>query len=305
MTEPRGRVRHTVPMSKKSTKAPKSERLSDLLRVKPGTTVALSDYDTAATPGYPGKGKADAPTLTLAQGSAISELQERLYAAGKGDPDHAKNVLVVLQGMDTSGKGGVIRHVFGMMDPQGIALRAFKAPTAEERAHDFLWRITNALPGKGMIGIFDRSQYEDVLIVRVESLVPQDVWEARYDQINAWEADVAASGTTIIKCFLHVGFDEQKSRLQARLADPAKYWKYNPGDVDVRKKWPAYQEAYEAALTRCSTELAPWYVVPADRKWYRNWAVATLLHEHLTDLNPQWPAATFDVAAEQARVDAS
>ncbi len=292
-------------MPKKSSKNTPQPRLTELLRVAPGTTVDLASYDTGAAPGYPGKGKDDAPALTLAQGGQISELQERLYADGKGDPEHARNVLVVLQGMDTSGKGGVIRHVFGMVDPQGIALRAFKAPTAEERAHDFLWRITNALPGKGMIGIFDRSHYEDVLIVRVENLVPQDVWEARYDQINAWEADLAASGTTLIKCFLHVGYEEQKARLAARLADPAKYWKYNPGDVDVRAKWPAYQEAYEAALTRCSTDVAPWFVVPSDRKWYRNWAVATLLHEHLTALDPQWPAATFDVAAEQARVAAS
>jgi PPK2 family polyphosphate:nucleotide phosphotransferase len=290
-------------MSKKRSASTGS--LSDLLRVAPGSTVDLASYDTAGTPGYPGKGKADAPALTEALGPEISELQERLYADGKGAPETAKSVLVVLQGMDTSGKGGTIRHVFGMVDPQGIALRAFKAPTEEERKHDFLWRITNALPGKGMIGIFDRSQYEDVLIVRVEGLVPEDVWQARYDQINAWEADVAASGTTIIKCFLHISADEQKSRLAARLADPAKHWKYNPGDVGARAKWPAYQEAYEAALTRCSTEIAPWYVVPSDRKWYRNWAVATLLYDHLRGIAPDWPAATFDVAVEKARVAGS
>ncbi len=290
-------------MSKKRSASTGS--LSDLLRVAPGSTVDLASYDTAATPGYPGKGKADAPALTEALGPEISELQERLYADGKGAPETAKSVLVVLQGMDTSGKGGTIRHVFGMVDPQGIALRAFKAPTEEERKHDFLWRITNALPGKGMIGIFDRSQYEDVLIVRVEGLVPEDVWQARYEQINAWEADVAASGTTIIKCFLHISADEQKNRLAARLADPAKHWKYNPGDVDARAKWPAYQEAYEAALARCSTEIAPWYVVPSDRKWYRNWAVATLLSDHLRGIAPDWPAATFDVAVEKARVAGS
>jgi len=292
-------------MSKKNPRRAMSETLSDLLRVKPGSAVDLSSYDTTATPGFPGKGKADGPALTQAQGPLISELQERLYAEGKGDPENARSVLVVLQGMDTSGKGGTIRHVFGMVDPQGIALKAFKAPNEEERKHPYLWRITNALPGKGMIGIFDRSQYEDVLIVRVESLVPEDVWSQRYDEINAWEADVAASGTTILKCFLHISADEQKERLAARLSDPAKYWKYNPGDVDARAKWPAYQEAYAAVLERCSTDVAPWHVIPADRKWYRNWAVATLLHEHLAALDPQWPAATYDVAAEQARVAAS
>lgn len=295
---------HTVPMSKKSAKS-HEPRLSELLRVQPGSTVDLTTYDAQAAPGYPGKGKSDAPRLTRSMGAELSELQERLYAEGKGDPSHAKSVLVVMQGMDTSGKGGTVRHVFGMVDPQGIALRAFKAPTEEERKHDFLWRITNALPGKGMIGIFDRSHYEDVLIVRVESLVPEPVWQARYDQINAWEAEVAAAGTVILKCFLHISADEQKRRLAARLGDPSKHWKYNPGDVDARAHWPAYQEAYAAALTRCSTDVAPWHVVPSDRKWYRNWAVATLLHDQLQALDPQWPAATFDVEAEKARVAAT
>jgi len=291
-------------MSKKSSKS-HEPRLSELLRVQPGSTVDLTTYDAQAAPGYPGKGKSDAPRLTRSMGAELSELQERLYAEGKGDPSHAKSVLVVMQGMDTSGKGGTVRHVFGMVDPQGIALRAFKAPTEEERKHDFLWRITNALPGKGMIGIFDRSHYEDVLIVRVESLVPEPVWQARYDQINAWEAEVAAAGTVILKCFLHISADEQKRRLAARLGDPSKHWKYNPGDVDARAHWPAYQEAYAAALTRCSTDVAPWHVVPSDRKWYRNWAVATLLHDQLQALDPQWPAATFDVEAEKARVAAT
>ena len=151
-----------------------------------------------------------------------------------------------------------------------------------------------------MIGIFDRSQYEDVLVVRVHDLVPEDVWSARYDEINAWEEQVVASGTTIVKCFLHVSHDTQKERLLARLDDPTKYWKYNPGDVDERALWPAYTEAYEAALERCSTQHAPWFVVPADRKWYRNWAVAQLLTEHLRGLDLPWPAADFDVTTEQA-----
>ncbi len=281
-----------------------SGRLRDLLKVQPGSTVDLTSYDTRATPGFPGKGKKDAEQLREAMAPELSDLQERLYAGGRY-PQDPKRVLVVLQGMDTSGKGGTVTHVFGMMNAAGLQLTSFKAPTKEEREHGYLWRITNALPRPGMIGIFDRSQYEDVLVVRVENLVEPAVWGARYDEINAWEADVAASGTTIIKCFLHISPEEQKERLAARLADPKKYWKYNPGDVDVRAKWAQYQAAYEAALSRCSTELAPWFVIPADRKWYRNWAVATLLHEHLLAIDPQWPAASFDVATEKARVAAS
>ena len=214
-------------------------------------------------------------------------------------------MLVVLQGMDTSGKGGVIRHAMGLVDPQGIDLTAFKAPTEEERKHDYLWRIRNALPGAGKIGIFDRSHYEDVLVVRVESLVPEDVWSKRYDEINAFEAELAAGGTRIIKCMLNVSSDEQKARLAERLEDPTKYWKYNPGDVDARKKWPAYMEAYEALLEKCNTDAAPWYVIPADRKWYRNWAVAELLRETLAGMPLSWPAAEFDVEVEKARVAAS
>jgi PPK2 family polyphosphate:nucleotide phosphotransferase len=214
-------------------------------------------------------------------------------------------VLIVLQGMDTSGKGGVIRHAIGLVDPQGVDLTAFKAPTPEERKHHYLWRIRNALPGAGKIGIFDRSHYEDVLVVRVDSLVPEDVWSARYDEINAFEAELVAGGTRLIKCMLNVSFEEQKQRLAERLADPTKYWKYNPGDVDARQKWPAYMEAYESALEKCNTEAAPWYVIPSDRKWYRNWAVAELLREALAGMGLTWPPAEFDVAAEQRRVAAS
>ena len=168
----------------------------------------------------------------------------------------------MLQGMDTSGKGGVIRHAIGMVDPQGVKITAFKAPTEEERAHPYLWRIERELPGPGMIGIFDRSHYEDVLVVRVNSLVEESVWSQRYDEINAWEENLAPTGTVLIKCFLHISPAEQKERLIARLDDPTKHWKYNPGDVDERSKWPAYQQAYEAALERCSTQHAPWFVVP-------------------------------------------
>jgi polyphosphate:nucleotide phosphotransferase, PPK2 family len=288
-----------------STSAKRAGRpLSELLRV-PSGPVELADFDPAATPGYPGHGKADSEEETLALGVELSDLQEILYANGRSEPESAARVLVVLQGMDTSGKGGVIRHAIGLVDPQGVQLTALKAPTPVERAHDFLWRIRKGLPGPGMIGIFDRSHYEDVLVVRVESLVPQAEWSRRYDLINEFEAELVAGGTTVVKCMLNVSFDEQRRRLAERLADPSKYWKYNPGDVDARLKWPAYQDAYAAALELCNTVDAPWHVIPADHKWYRNWAVAELLREKLAGMNLSWPKAEFDVAVEQARVEAS
>ena len=192
-----------------------------------------------------------------------------------------------------------------MVDPQGVRIKAFKAPTEEERAHPYLWRIERELPPPGMIGIFDRSHYEDVLVVRVHDLVEESVWSKRYDEINAWEQSLVNQGIVLIKCFLNISSDEQKERLLARLDDPTKYWKYNPDDVDERAKWPAYMEAYRAVLERCNTEQAPWYVIPADRKWYRNWAVAQLLVEHLRALDLSWPIAEFDVEKEKARVAAS
>lgn len=294
-------------MAKHNDKAdPVAEQrpLSELLRL-PAGPVDLSTIPTDSTAGFPGKGKADLGTVTDALVPELEDLQERLFATGRATPEAAPRVLLVLQGMDTSGKGGVIKHAIGMVDPQGVDITSFKAPTKTEQARPFLWRIERALPGPGMVGIFDRSQYEDVLIVRVHELVPEAVWGARYDEINAWEEALVASGTTIVKCFLHVSHDTQKERLLERLGDPTKYWKYNPGDVEERQHWPAYTEAYEAALERCSTQHAPWFVVPADRKWYRNWAVAQLLTEHLRALDLAWPAADFDVATEQVRVTAS
>ena len=290
-------------MAKKQRKA-SSAPLSSLLRV-PAGPVSMPDFDAAATPGFPGRDKNDAPGLMAALAPELSDLQERLYAHGRNDPENARSVLVVLQGMDTSGKGGVVRHAIGLVDPQGVQLKSFKAPTAEERSHHYLWRIRKALPTGGMIGIFDRSHYEDVLIVRVESLVPQTEWSKRYDEINEFEAEVVASGTTLIKYMLNVSFEMQLERLRARLDDPTKYWKYNPGDLDARAKWPAYQEAYAAALELCNTDIAPWHVIPADRKWYRNWAVAELLRETLAGMDVDWPAADFDVEAEKARLAAA
>ncbi len=275
--------------------------LSLLLRAPRGQ-VDIRKIPTDAAPGYPGDGKDDAEQHREGIGGELSDLQERLYANGRSNPEISPRLLVILQGMDTSGKGGIIRHAIGLVDPQGISLKSFKAPTREELAHDFLWRITNALPGPGMIGIFDRSQYEDVLIVRVNKLVPDEVWQARYDQINAWEAARVAEGYTLIKCFLHVSSAEQKKRLAARLEGPDKYWKYNPGDLDSRANWDAYVDAYNDAINRCNTECAPWYVIPADKKWYRDWAVAELLREKLTSLGLDWPPPEFDVEAERRRV---
>ncbi|MEV0285122.1 MULTISPECIES: polyphosphate kinase 2 family protein [unclassified Kribbella] len=275
--------------------------LLEQLKIPPGP-VDLSKYDTRATPGF--TGTKDEGKLALESLDAeLSDWQERLYAEGRQDGQ--RSVLLVLQGMDTSGKGGVIRHGAGLMDPQGLKITSFKAPTPAEKRRGFLWRIRQALPGPGMIGIFDRSHYEDVLIARVRSLVAPTVWNRRYNQINDFEAELAANGVTLLKCFLHISPEEQKLRLQARLDDPTKHWKYNPGDVDERKLWPAYTEAYEAALERCNSADAPWLVIPSDRKWYRNWAVTTILLETLQSLNPQWPAADFDVDTEKKRLAAT
>ena len=267
--------------------------------------VAMADLDPDATPGYPGSGKDDAASLTAKLGLELSDWQEKLYAENKEDDTPHRNVLVILQGLDTSGKGGIIRHVFGLVDPQGLTIHAFKQPSQEELAHDFLWRIARETPCRGMIGIFDRSQYEDVLVVRVDGLVPPDVWQARFDQINDFEAELASQGTSIIKCFLNISPDEQKRRLLERVENPAKHWKYSRADVGVRRKWWDYMRAYEDVLNRCNTEVAPWYVIPSDKKWYRNWAVATLLLEHLRDMAPAWPKGDFVVPDEVASIESS
>lgn len=276
------------------------QRVADLLAV--GEGFRLADVDPASTPGFGGR-KADGEAALAAGTQRLSELQERLWAASRGGD--RRSVLLVVQGMDTSGKGGIMRHVVGAVDPQGVRHTAFKAPTEEERAHDFLWRIRRALPQAGEIGVFDRSHYEDVLVVRVHDLVPRATWQRRYAAINRFEASLAARGTAVVKVMLHIGRDEQKERLAERLDRPEKHWKYNPGDIDERMHWDAYQEAYQVALTRCSTQAAPWHVVPADRKWYARWAVQQLLVDALADLDPQWPAADFDVEQEKARLAAT
>ena len=262
----------------------------------------LSACNPRSTPAFNGN-KKSGEKLLAATVSELADLQERLYAESKAGRKAA--MLLVVQGMDTSGKGGIVRHVVGSVDPQGVSYTAFKAPTKEEREHPFLWRIRNALPAPGQIGVFDRSHYEDVLIVRVHNLVPPATWGRRYGQINAFEQALTQAGTTVIKVMLHISSNEQKARLGERLEDPDKNWKYNPGDVDERELWPAYQEAYQVALERCSTEQAPWFVVPADRKWYARLAVQQLVVEHLREASPQWPTAIFDVEAEKARLAAT
>ncbi|HKQ02108.1 MAG TPA: PPK2 family polyphosphate kinase [Actinomycetes bacterium] len=280
----------------KSSKA--AARVSDLLRV-PSGPVDLSALDTRATPGFDGdKAAGRAALATLSP--RLSDLQERLHAEGvSGGP---RRLLLILQGMDTSGKGGVIRHVVGQVDPQGCAITSFKAPTKEELAHGFLWRIRRRLPGPGKLGVFDRSHYEDVLIVRVHNLVPRSTWTRRYAAINRFEARLADEDTRVVKVFLHISKEEQRQRLLARLDDPTKLWKFNPHDVEERASWADYQEAYAAAIERCNNDTAPWYRVPADRKWYRDWAVANLLVEHLEDMKLTWPKADFDLEEQQARL---
>ncbi|WP_031005333.1 PPK2 family polyphosphate kinase [Streptomyces sp. NRRL F-5727] len=287
-------------MAKKDGKqggAGRAGSLGEALRLPPGEPVDLSAYDPRATPRAPEGGpdrKTTGRAATALLGPRLAGLQERLYASSTaGD---RRRVLLVLQGMDTSGKGGTVKHVIGTLNPSGCRIHAFKAPTPEERAHPFLWRITRALPLPGEIGIFDRSHYEDVLIARVRELVPREEVERRYEEIGRFERALTDEGVTVVKVFLHLSYEEQRSRLLERLDNPEKHWKFDPGDIEERTRWPAYQEAYELALERCSTPATPWYLVPADRKWYRNWAVSTLLLEHLEALDPQYPAGGFDVA---------
>lgn len=268
------------------------------LKVPPGP-VDLRAYDTGATPGFDG-GKDEAEKALASLEDELADLQERLWAARTaGD---RRRVLLVLQGMDTAGKGGVIRKALGLVDPQGLQITAFKKPTAEELEHDFLWRIRKAVPTPGHIGVFDRSHYEDVLIHRVRSLSPADEVERRYGAINDFEKELVDDGVIVLKCMLHVGAETQAERLMERLDNPDKHWKFNPADVDERALWSDYRKAYEVALERTNTEHAPWYVVPADRKWFRNLAVAELLRDTLADLGLGWPAAEFDVEAEKQRL---
>lgn len=262
----------------------------------------LADVDSRDTPGFDGD-KDDGKDGLEDLGPELADLQERLHAQGVAGG--SRSLLLVLQGMDTSGKGGVTEHVVGLVSPLGVRFTAFKKPTPEELEHDFLWRIERALPVPGQIGVFDRSHYEDVLIGRVRELAPAEEIERRYGAINDFERAYVDGGGTIVKCLLHIDPEDQAERLLARLDEPAKHWKFNPGDLDERELWESYQEAYDVMLERTSTEHAPWFVVPSGRKWYRNWAIGRLLLEHLRAMDLTWPEADFDVdeARERLRRD--
>jgi PPK2 family polyphosphate:nucleotide phosphotransferase len=273
-----------------------ASKVRDALRV--GKDVVLPD--PGESPVGPDKKAKGAKKLDTA-GERLDALQEALYAEGTGGG--GRSVLLVLQGMDTSGKGGTVRHVLGLVNPMGVHYAGFKAPTPAERRHDYLWRIRKQLPVAGQIGVFDRSHYEDILVPRVNGLLTAEERRRRYAEINAFERELTDAGTTIVKVFLHISPEEQLRRLKARLLTPAKHWKYNPGDLEARSHWDAYQKAYLDVLRRTSTDVAPWHVVPADRKWYRNWAVAELLIETLAELDPQFPEPGFDVDAELAKLE--
>ncbi|WP_433524565.1 polyphosphate kinase 2 family protein [Nocardia pseudovaccinii] len=259
----------------------------------------IADLDASATPGFKGD-KKQAQNLLIERAGVLSDLQEKLYANGRsGD---TRSVLLVLQGMDTAGKGGIVRHVIGSVDPSGVDHASFGVPTEEEKSHHYLWRIRKALPRAGQLGVFDRSHYEDVLVVRVHNLVPPEVWEPRYGEINAFERELVDQGTTLVKVAMFVSLDVQKKRLRERLDRPDKYWKFNPADIDERGYWPAYQEAYQVMLDRTSTDYAPWHVLPADHKWFARLAVTELLIDALDGLKLDWPPALFDVEEQQRRL---
>jgi len=266
------------------------------------TDFELASIDPSSTPAFDGD-KKDAEKALAKNSERLAELQERLFAESKFGGE--RRVLLVLQAMDTAGKGGILRHVIGGVDPQGVHIYAFKAPTEEEKAHDFLWRIRRQLPQSGSIGVFDRSHYEDVLIHRVRGFSTPETIEERYGIIQKFEQELVSQGTIIIKVMLHISAEEQRERLQERLDRPEKNWKYNPGDVDERMLWDEYQKAYEIALQRTTSPGAPWYVVPADHKWYARWAVQKLLLQALEGLDPQWPSADYDVESEKVRLAAS
>ena len=262
----------------------------------------LSKFQTNGKPGFKGN-KKDGKALMKERGNLLAELQERLFAEGRAGGE--RSLLVVVQGLDTAGKGGVARHVMGMVDPQGVQLRSFGVPTEEELSHHFLWRIRRALPAAGKIGVFDRSHYEDVLVQRVDEIVEEDVWRKRYDEINRFEQKLVESGTTILKFALMVSHDEQGKRLMTRLDRPDKRWKYSKGDLKTRAKWDEYQEAYADVFRFTSTEDAPWYVVPADSKWFARAAITEIITRTMVDMRPEWPKPRFDVSVQRRDLAAS
>ncbi len=257
--------------------------------VEPGSKVHLGRLDSAYTGSH--SSETDARAAIDKDVERLRDLQYRLYA------EHARSVLIVLQAMDAGGKDGTVRHVFRAFNPQGASVHPFKVPTPEEAAHDFLWRAHQAAPSRGHVTIFNRSHYEDVLVARVHGLVPKHVWSKRYDRIVEFEKNLSQAGTHIMKFFLHVSKDEQLRRLEARLDDPSKYWKIDEQDFVERECWHEYEKAYEDALERCSTERAPWYVIPADHKWFRNLAVARIVVQTLSELKMQFPEPAVDIPA--------
>jgi PPK2 family polyphosphate:nucleotide phosphotransferase len=277
-----------------------AKSIGTLLRA-PSGPIDLAEFDPRATPGFK-RGKSAAKNAQAETAERLSTLQEQLYAEGR--TGGTRSVLLVLQGLDTSGKGGTVRHVVGQCDPSGVHVASFGRPTAEERKHDFLWRIRRQLPRAGKLGVFDRSHYEDVLAARVRGIVDKRTWSRRYGTINRFESELADGGMRIVKCYLHISREEQRVRLLARLEDPTKHWKYNPHDLEDRALWDDYMTAYADALEKCSTAAAPWHIVPADRKWYRNWAITQLLCEALEDLGLRWPQPGYDVDEELRRVRA-
>ncbi|MEU1685938.1 PPK2 family polyphosphate kinase [Micromonospora sp. NPDC005707] len=304
---------------------PEGGSMWELLRAGPGA-VDLAAIDPRSTPGLPaaaGRGKARkewARGQVELLGAELGRQQEMLYASAKvaAGPDSAtsaptqagadlsgdrpRRVLLVLQAMDCGGKDGTVKRVAGAMNPLGLHIRSFGPPTEEERRHDFLWRIRRALPPPGYVGVFNRSHYEDVLIARVDGLVDEATWRGRYDLINDFERELAGNAVTVVKVMLQISHAEQGERLMERLTDPTKYWKYNPSDLDTRARWDEYQAAYAEAIERCGPDAAPWFVVPADRKWYRDWAVAHLLRETFDRLDLGYPPADFDLARERNRL---
>ncbi|MHB8587438.1 MAG: PPK2 family polyphosphate kinase [Candidatus Dormibacteraceae bacterium] len=280
---------------------PDTKRVTDsiraLLSVRPRRDrVNLGTIDPAETNGVK---RRLVDERTLADEEHLMALQECLHAEGK------RSVLIVLQGMDTSGKDGTVRHALRGLNPQGVRIVSFKAPTPNERRHDFLWRVRRELPRPGEIVIFNRSHYEDVLVAKVRELVPPSVIEERYGIINRFEAEITKHGTVLVKLFLHISEEEQRQRLLARLGEPEKRWKFTGNDVSERRHWAGYQNAYAAALGRCSTTATPWYVVPANRKWYRNWAVAQLLIETMEEMKLTYPNPHLDVQALKKSLQAA
>jgi PPK2 family polyphosphate:nucleotide phosphotransferase len=275
--------------------APGAASMREVFAVRPGPVV-LAGYDPRARPIQPGKKGATLGTVS----KHLRGLQERLYA--EATAGGARSILLVLQGIDTAGKGGVTEHVVGSFAPIGVQYTAFKKPTPDEAAHHFLWRIRQRVPPPGVIGVFDRSHYEDVLVPRVHGFISESDLPARYGEINAFEAELAAIGTTLIKCFLHISYDTQRKRLLARLDNPDKHWKFNEDDLAERARWAQYMTAFEAMLANCNTSDGPWYIVPSDSKKYRNWAVGELLREALEELDPQYPHPSFDVDALRRRL---